>query len=102
MADVPKANVIRIKAYIYSALIFVTLFHALVFNSVLANTKRQAHRYISLLKLCKFFKEQLWVIALVLQKKIAFENFIRQMIYHSCYENRRNRICYPQIMAALS
>lgn len=102
MADVPKANVMRIKAYIYSALIFVTLFHALVFNSVSAKTKRHSYGYISLLRLCKFFKEQLWVIALVLQKKIAFENFIHQMIYHSCYEKRRNRICYPQIMAALS
>ena len=102
MADVPKANVMRIKAYIYSALIFVTLFHALVFNSVSAKTKRHSYGDISLLRLCKFVKEQLWVIALVLQKKITFENFIHQMIYHSCYEKRRNRICYPQIMAALS
>jgi hypothetical protein len=102
MADVPKANVMRIKAYIYSALIFVTLFHALIFNTVSAKTQRHSHGYISLLRLCKFFKEQLWVIALVLQKKIAFKNFIHQMIYHSCYEKRRNRICYPEIIAALS
>ena len=102
MADVPKANVMRIKAYIYSALIFVTLFQALIFNTVSANTKRHSYGYISLLRLCKFFKEQLWAIALVLQKKIAFENFIHQMIYHSCYEKRRNRICYPEIIAALS
>jgi hypothetical protein len=86
MADVPKANVMRIKAYIYSALIFVTLFHALIFNTVSAKTQRHSHGYISLLRLCK----------------IAFKNFIHQMIYHSCYEKRRNRICYPEIIAALS
>jgi hypothetical protein len=46
MADVPKANVMRIKAYIYSALIFVTLFQALIFNTVSANTKRHSYGYI--------------------------------------------------------
>jgi len=101
LASVPKANAIRIKAYIYSALIFVTLFHALIFNMVSSKTKH-SNVHISLLKLSKFFKEQLWVIALVLQNKISFNNFINQMIYHSCYEKRRNRYCYPEILAALS
>ena len=102
IADVPKANSVRVKAYIYSALIFVTLFHALIFKTVSLKTKRHSNGHISLLKLSKFFKEQLWMIALVLQKKISTKNFIKQMIYHSCYEKRRNRLCYPEILAALS
>jgi hypothetical protein len=102
MADVPKANAIRIKAYIYSALIFVTLFHALIFNTVSSKAKSHSNVHISRLKLSKFFKEQLWVIPLVLQKKIALNNFIDQIIYHSCYEKRQNRVCYPEILAALS
>jgi hypothetical protein len=76
VADVPRANAMRIKAYIYSALIFVTLFHALISNTVSSKTKRHSNVHISLLRLSKFFKEQLWVIALVLQEKIPFKNFI--------------------------
>ena len=102
IAEVPKANAIRIKAYIYSALIFITLFHALIFKTISSKTKRHSNRHISLLRLSKFFKEQLWVIALVLQNKIPLKHFIDQMIYHSCYEKRQKRVCYPEILAALS
>ena len=102
MADVPRASAIRTKAYIYSALIFVTLFHALIFSTVSSKAKNHLNVHISLLKLSKFFKEQLWVIALVLQNKIKLKNFVQQMIYHSCYDKRRKRACYSEIIAALS
>lgn len=101
IADVPKASAIRIKAYIYSVLIFVTLFHALIFNTVSAKAKKHLNVHISLLKISKFFKEQLWVIALVIQNKIKFKRFVEQMIYHSCYDKRRKRVCYSEIIAAL-
>ena len=34
ITEVPKANALRVKAYIYSALIVVTLFHAMIFKTV--------------------------------------------------------------------
>lgn len=102
MAQVPRANAIRVKAYIYSALILVTLFHALIFKNIFAKNKQHPKRYVSLLKLSKFFKEQLWVIPLCLQNEGFYENFMRQMLYHSCYEQRRNRLCYHQILSSLS
>jgi hypothetical protein len=102
ITEVPKANALRVKAYIYSALIVVTLFHALIFKNMVGRSKNGSNGYVSLLKLSKFFKEQLWIMALSLQNKNSFKNYIRQMIYHSCYEKRRNRLCYHEVLSSLS
>lgn len=102
LTEVPKANALRVKAYIYSALIVVTLFHALIFKKVVARIKNVSNRYVSLLKLSKFFKEQLWIMALSLQNVNSFKNLINQMIYHSCYEKRQNRLCYHEVLSSLS
>lgn len=101
ITDVPKANALRVKAYVYSALIVVTLFHTLIFKRVFAGVKRTSNRYLSLIKLSKFFKEQLWIIALSLKDKDSFNNFIKQMLYHSCYERRQDRLCYHEVLASL-
>ena len=102
ITEVPKANALRVKAYIYSALIVVTLFHALIFKKIFARNKKLSNRYVSILKLSKFFKEQLWILALSLQNKNSFINLIHQLTYHSCYEKRQNRRCYHEILTSLS
>lgn len=43
IADVSKANAMRVKAYVYSALIFATLFNALIFSTVTSKAKRHSN-----------------------------------------------------------
>ena len=102
MADVPKGNKIMVKAYILSALIIATLFNGLIYRELFMNAQKASLGYISILKLTQFFKEQLWAMALMFQKGIGLKTIINQICYHCVYQNRRDRLSYPEIVTALS
>jgi hypothetical protein len=102
IADVPKGNATMVKAYILSALIVVSLFHALIYRQLLMNAARASIGYVSILKLTQFFKEQLWAMALVFQNKNAIDAIIDQICYHCIHERRRDRLSYPEVITALS
>lgn len=102
VADVPRGSSTIVRAYILSALIVVSLFHALIYRQLFINARRASRGHISILKLTQFFKEQLWAMPLLFYKENALNTIINQICYHCTYEKRRNRLFHPEIIAALS
>lgn len=54
---------------------------------------------MSLFKLTKFIKEQIWAVVLLFMQPERFEN---QILYHCYCEKRKNKIDYAQTAMALS
>lgn len=99
MANVPKASAVRVRSYIYAMLIFITIFQAYVFARLYGENYQRNNRQLSLIKLSKFFTEQIWAIILFYQEP---ERLKKQISYHCRYESRRDRLNYAQKILALS
>ena len=99
LTNVPKASECRVKAYVYSTLIFVTLFQAYVFVRMYKKIYEESAKQLSLLKVCRFFKEQVWAIILFFNDPEILED---QISYHCTYESRKDRINYMQKISFLS
>ncbi len=100
MGDIPKGNSLRVLSYVYSALILVTLFHSMIFKNLSLKAEKKSIGFISILKLSQFFKEQLWAMALLVQKDFL-NTVLNQIVYHCIHEKRRNRTFYPEIISSL-
>ena len=99
IANVPNANVYRVLAHVYSMLIFIALFQTYVFARLYFENENRRSNQLSLLKLSKFVKEQIWAIVLFLSKTEYLEN---QIFYHCTYESRHDQINYWQKKCVLS
>ena len=98
---VPKGNTARVKAHIYAALIFITLFQN-YFYVLLANFAGQHQKGdISLLKLAQFVKEYKFLLAIMPYNQNLQNLIIKQILYHCKYEHRK-RLSYPQKFRTLS
>jgi hypothetical protein len=95
----PRASVVHIQAYMYAFLIFVTLFHTVIYSQTNMLAINKQNKPLSLLKLSRCFREQFWAIAIYLSRPaILFE----QINYHCTYEKRDDRLNYHQKLTALS
>jgi len=99
LTNVPNANVYRVLAHVYAMLIFIAIFQTYVYTRLYFEMQRKTSGQLSLLKLSKFFKEQIWAIVLFFLKPEYLEN---QILYHCTYESRKDRINYCQKKSALS
>ncbi|MFQ5825696.1 MAG: IS4 family transposase [bacterium] len=99
LANVPKANVFRVKSYVYALLIFITTFQTYVFARLYKDSLSKNSKQLSLIKLSKFFREQIWAIILFFQIPEKLEE---QIYYHCTYESRQDRQNYAQKTRALS
>ena len=91
--DVPNANLIRVLSYIYAMLIFITIFQVHIFVTLYGKGIKDSENQLSLLKVTRFFKDQVWAIMLMVNELDAIE---KQILYHCRYENRSNRTNYFQ------
>jgi len=98
LTNVPKASVIRVKSYIYSMLIFITLFQTWIFVRMYRKLCDRKSEQLSLLKVSRFFKEQIWAIVLYLYNQGYLED---QILYHCLYEPRNKKVNYFQKIAKL-
>ncbi len=99
LTNVPKASAFRVKAHVYSRLIYITLFQAYIFVQLYEKTCKQKSKQLSLLKVCRFFKEQVWAVILFISDPESLED---QIFYHCTYESRKNRVNYVQKISSLS
>jgi hypothetical protein len=98
LTNVPKASIVRVKSYIYSMLIFITLFQTWIFVRMYRKLCDRNNEQLSLLKVSRFFKEQIWAIVLYLYNQGYLED---QILYHCLYEPRNNKVNYFQQIAKL-
>ncbi len=95
----PRASAVRIQAYTYAFLIFVTLFQDVIFSQSNILTLNRQHKPLSLLKVSRSFREQFGAIAIYCSRPtVLFE----QMSYHCTYEKRRDRLNYHEKLLELS
>ena len=99
ITNVPNANVYRVLSHVYAMLIFIAIFQTYVYARLYFDNKQETFNQLSLLKLSKFFKEQIWAIVLFFSKPEYLEN---QIFYHCTYESRQDRINYCQKKSVLS
>jgi len=99
LRNVPKASFERVLAYIYSILIFVTLFQTHVYHRLYRKTIENNLQQLSLFKVTQFFKEQIWAVVLFFMQPERLE---KQIYYHCAYEKRKKKINYAQTVLALS
>jgi hypothetical protein len=99
LTNMPQASVLRVKSSIYAMLIFITLFHTQVYLRLYRENAISNGTHLSLLKVARFFKEQLWAVALFLR---TTETLKQQIFYHCVYESRKDRLNHPQRMSFLS
>jgi len=99
LRNVPKASFERVLSYIYSILIFITLFQTYVYHRLHRKTIENNLQQLSLFKVTKFFKEQIWAVLLFFMQPERLEN---QIYYHCSYEKRKKKINYAQTILALS
>ncbi|MGD8777556.1 MAG: hypothetical protein PVH88_01195, partial [Ignavibacteria bacterium] len=93
ITEVPQdTNKIRIESYIYSMLIFITLFEVYFYNYCLEKNKRD-DRGISLLSLMEYIKNNFDLI--VQQNLMGYyideSMLIKQINYYCRYESRNDR-----------
>ncbi len=97
---VPRGDATRVRAHIYAALIFVTIFQTNIYL-FLANLVRQKEQMdISILKLAQFVREYAFLLFIMPHNKQLQETIVQQVLYHCKYE-RRKRLSYPQKFRAL-
>ena len=99
LRNVPKASFERVLSYIYSILIFITLFQTYVYHRLHRKTIENNLQQLSLFKVTKFFKEQIWAVVLFFMQPERLED---QIYYHCSYEKRKTKINYAQTIMALS
>lgn len=98
ITNVPNANVCRVQAYIYAMLIFITIFQVHLFLKLYRENLKANNTQLSLLKVARFFKENLWMVVLSLLN----HNHIKEQIFYHCkYESRVDRLTYNQKILAL-
>lgn len=87
-----------VQAYVYTFLIFTTLFHAAVFvwNNTLSITRH--NKPLSLLKLTRFFKEQMWAVP---SNAFYSARLFKILTYHCAYETRSDRLNHHQKLTSL-
>jgi hypothetical protein len=95
LTSIPRASLVRVKAYLFVFLILVTLFHASIVAHVASDS-----RTISLLKLSRLVCEQLSAILFFYQGTMS--SIWKQINYHCAYEKRKDRLNYGQKIALLS
>jgi len=91
--NVPKASVIRVLSFVYAMLIFITIFQTYIFVNMYNRIEECNNNQLSLLKLSKFCKDQIWAIMLFFNNPKIIEN---QILYHCLYEKRNDRVNYLQ------
>jgi hypothetical protein len=92
-AEIPHASIIRVRTYVLAFFIFVTLFQNIFYRTY---TKENN---VSLFKLSKFFKEQLWAIIIYWSQRNLLDD---QIYYHCNYEKRKDRLNHPQLLTMLT
>ena len=87
-----------VQAYVYTFLIFTTLFHAAVFvwNNTLSIARH--NKPLSLLKLTRFFKEQMWAVP---SNAFYSARLFKILTYHCAYETRSDRLNHHQKLTSL-
>jgi len=95
LASIPRASLLRVNAYLFAFLIFVTLFHACFVVRAVSES-----RTISLLKLSQLVREQLAAILFFYQQRMS--SAWEQINYHCAYEKRKDRLNYYQKIALIS
>lgn len=98
LTNVPNANEIRTQAYIYAMLIFITIFQVYIFLKLYRENLEINNTQLSLLKVARFFKENLWAVVLSL---LDHNRVKEQIFYHCAYESRTDRQNYGQKILAL-
>jgi hypothetical protein len=99
LEHVPKASVVRVLAYIYAMLIFITIFQTYIYITLYNKMQDSTKNQLSLLKLSKFIKHQFWAILLFINNFDIIED---QLLYHCHYEKRTDRLNYEQQITFLS
>lgn len=99
LTNVPAASLTRVLCYIYSVLIFITIFQTYIYANLYNQMKCQKDNQLSLLKLAKFVKNQVWLIILLFNSS---EHINDQIYYHCRYEKRNKRTNYLQKISELS
>jgi hypothetical protein len=95
---VPLASVVRVLSYIYAMLIFITIFQTHIFVNMYNKINKNNSNQLSLLKLSKFCKDQIWAVMLFFNNPKIVE---KQILYHCQYEKRKDRINYLQQITEL-
>jgi hypothetical protein len=98
ITNVPNASVTRVKSFIFAYLIFITLFQTYVFMEFYKRSIKEMGQQISLLKVTRFFKNQIWAIILYAQN---FHLIQDQLVYHCKYESRCQRTNHTQMVMDL-
>jgi hypothetical protein len=98
ITNVPDASVIRVRSFIYANLIFITLFQTHVFVELYKRIMKENRKQLSLLKVSRFFKNQIWAIILYAQQ---FHIIQEQILYQCKYESRCQRTNYTQMIMNL-
>lgn len=98
ITNVPNASVTRVKSFIFANLIFITLFQTYVFMDFYKRFINQNGKQLSLLKMTRFFKNQIWAIILYAQRFCIIQE---QIFYHCRYESRCQRTNHAQMVMDL-
>jgi hypothetical protein len=98
ITNVPNASATRVESFIYANLIFITLFQTYVFAELYERILKENGNQLSLLKVSRFFKNQIWAIILYAQH---FHIIQEQIFYHCQYESRCQRTNHTQMVMDL-
>lgn len=91
----------HIETLIYARLIWITLFQVF-FQQLYAYVFVTTEKHLSLLKVAQFIQQNFWAVILILYSNQSLDRFLGQCIKHCCYEKRKKRINYQEIMLLLS
>lgn len=95
---VPAASLIRVLSYIYAMLIFITIFQTYIYVDLHNKIEDKNSNQLSLFKLTKFMRNQIWAIILFFNNP---EILKEQIYYHCLYEKRTDRMNYLQKISSL-
>jgi hypothetical protein len=103
MTHVPKGAPTRVKSHLYAMLIFITIFQVHVYVRLYRENQRHTQRQLSLFKLTKFFKEQIWAVVIFFQNspRLTQDELEEQIFYHCLYDSRKDRQNHIQKTQAL-
>lgn len=91
----------HIETLIYAKLIWITLFQTF-FQQLYTYVFVTTEKHLSLLKVAQFIQQNFWAAILILYSNQSLDRILEQCIKHCCYEKRKKRINYQEIMVLLS
>lgn len=102
LSVVPSGSRYQVEVWIYSRLIFLTLFQTMFYHYAQQHSQRTCHPSLSLLKVAPFFIGYFPFILQILSSDLNLQFFEQLVAKHCSYDKRSDRANYIDLLQELS